>query len=168
MDVAATCPDAVVEAVGRGEAVRVGGGLADLPLGVLVAAPRIPDVPELRGARVAFTEARGSVSLFLRAALRARGLEPEDYETVVRGTTPAQAEALRRGDVDAAMLTPPFDMRLVAYRSLVVEDDAFASGVQLTPATLGNLLRLMREDGLAVPSDEPATYLEGSARPQLP
>jgi len=242
VDVAGTCPDAIVEAVGRGEDVRVGGGLADLPLGVLVAAPRIADLTGLRGARVAFTEARGSVSLFLRAALRARGLQPGDYEAVVRGTTPAQAEALRSGDVDAAMLTPPFDSRLVAlgfrrlarvgtvlgrcafttlnvrrgwtagaewsrlgaalaeagallrapegreraiaalaaatgfaddeldsaYRSLVVEDDAFATGVQLAPATLGNLLRLMREDGLDVPSDDPATYLDESAGPQLP
>jgi len=241
VDVAATCPDAIVEAVGRGEPVSVGGGLADVPLGVLVSAPRFADVPALRGARIAFTEARGSVSLFLRAALRAHGLRPGDYEAVVRGTTPLQAEALRSGDVDAAMLTPPFDARLAAlgFRRLarvgtvlgrcafttlnvrrgwtstaewsrfgaalaeagellrapgfrthaiaalaaatgfapaelddaydaLVGGAAFAHGVELDPSTLGSLLRLMREDGLVVRSEDPATYLDTSARRQMP
>ena len=114
VDVAATCPDVVVEAVDRGEAVRVGGGLADLPLASLVARPAFTDVAGLRGARVAVTEPRGSVSLFLRAALRVRGLAPGDYEAVVHGTTPEQLDALERAEVDAAMLTSPHDARAEA------------------------------------------------------
>ncbi|HVR88385.1 MAG TPA: ABC transporter substrate-binding protein [Candidatus Limnocylindria bacterium] len=114
VDIAATCPDVVVEAADRGEPVRIGGGLADLPLSSLVARPVIPDVAALRGRRVAVTEPRGSVSLFLRAALRAAGLAPGDYLSVVSGTTPAQVAALERGEVDAAMLTAPHDARAVA------------------------------------------------------
>lgn len=234
VDVAATCPDAIVEAMGRGEPARVAGGLADLPLGSIVARPERHAVADLRGARVAVTEPRGSVSLFLRAALRAHGLATGDYQAVVVGTSPAQAEALERGSVDAAMLTAPFDTRLVArgfrrlarvgallgpcafttlnvrrgwtsdpawsrllaalrdadavlrapasrdraiaalrdatglageelddaYRACVADGAALARGGRLEPRTLARLLTLMREDGLAVPSDDPSAYLD--------
>jgi NitT/TauT family transport system substrate-binding protein len=114
IDVAATCPDTVVEAADRGEPVCIGGGLADRPLASLVARAGVPDVRGLRGRRIAVTESRGSVSLFLRAALRGAGLAPGDYRSVVSGTTPAQLAALRAGAVDAAMLTSPHDAGAVA------------------------------------------------------
>jgi NMT1-like family len=62
---------------------------------------------------VAVTDLRGSVSIVLRAFLRHHGLEVRDYEQVVIGTTPAQVKALQAGEVDAAMLTHPFEAHLL-------------------------------------------------------
>ncbi len=122
VDVAATCPD---ELIASGAAVRVGAGLVDRPPTSLVAREHVASIEALRGTRIATTSAQGSVSLFLRALLRARGLERGDYTEVVIGPTPEQAAALERGDADAAMLTAPFDERLVArgFRILAVGDE---------------------------------------------
>jgi ABC-type nitrate/sulfonate/bicarbonate transport system substrate-binding protein len=120
VDVAATCPDAVIEASLNGAALRIGGGLVDAPASSLVTLPEVSKWTELRGRRIAVTEARGSVSIVLRALLRRQGLEPGLYEQVVLGTTPTQAAALQRREIDAAMLTHPFEAPLLAqgYRRL--------------------------------------------------
>ena len=109
VECAATCPD---ELMASGAALRVTAGLVARPPTSLLARADIASVEDLRGARIATTSPRGSVSTFLRAFLRVRGLERGDYVEVAVGTTPAQAEALARGDVDAAMVTFPFDERL--------------------------------------------------------
>ncbi len=108
VDVAATCPDALVAA---GAPLRIAGGLVDRPPTSLVSVAAVREIAQLAGRRVAVTEPRGSVSLFLRALLRAHGVT--GYEPVVCGPTPKQAAALERGEVDAAMLTMPFDEQLV-------------------------------------------------------
>jgi len=110
VDVAATCPDALIE---REAPLRIAGGLVDRPPATVVGRPGLGDVTDLRGLRVATTQARGSVSVYLRALVRSQGLGDGDYEQVVCGPTPEQAAALERGDVDAAMLTFPFDESLI-------------------------------------------------------
>lgn len=110
VDVAATCPDVLIE---REAPLRIGAGLVDRPPATVVGRPGLGDVTDLRGLRVATTQARGSVSVYLRALLRAHGLGDGDYEQAVCGPTPEQAAALDRGDVDAAMLTFPFDELLI-------------------------------------------------------
>ncbi len=114
VDIAATCPDALIEAVADGADLRIAGGLVNRPVSSLLTAPSVASYADLRGRRVAVTEARGSVSILLRALLRQNGLEPSDYQQVVCSTTPAQAAALERGEVDAAMLTHPFETPLIA------------------------------------------------------
>ncbi len=109
VDVAATCPDALIRADAP---LRIAAGLVDRPPASLISIAEVGEVAALRGRRVATTEPRGSVSLFLRALLRERGVR--DYEQVALGTSPAQAAALERREVDAAMLTFPFDARLTA------------------------------------------------------
>ena len=52
--------------------------------------------------------------MVLRAVLRSAGLEEQDYEPVTLGATPEMAAALVAGQVDAAMLTAPFDLQLLA------------------------------------------------------
>lgn len=117
VDLAATCPD---ELIVSGRPLRIAAGLVARPPASLLARAAIGSVDSLRGARIATTSPRGSVSTFLRAFLRSRGLDRGDYTEVAVGTTPAQAEALERGSVDAAMLTFPFDERLEAsgFRTL--------------------------------------------------
>jgi ABC-type nitrate/sulfonate/bicarbonate transport system substrate-binding protein len=107
--VAATCPDVLIE---RGAPLRIAGGLVDRPPATVVGRPGLGHVADLRGLRVATTQAKGSVSVYLRALLRAHGLGDGDYQQVVCGPTPDQAAALERGEVDAAMLTFPFDEAL--------------------------------------------------------
>jgi ABC-type nitrate/sulfonate/bicarbonate transport system substrate-binding protein len=94
----------------------------------IVTAPDVPALSALRGRRVAVTEQIGGVSSLLKSVLRRQGLEPGDYELVIIGGTPAQAEALRAGRADAAMLTHPFEARLVAegFRLLGYASDYFA------------------------------------------
>jgi ABC-type nitrate/sulfonate/bicarbonate transport system substrate-binding protein len=118
IDVAATCPDALIASAAP---LRIGGGLVDRPPTTIVASPSVADVAGLRGLRIGTTAAQGSVSIFLRAVLRAHGLARGDYAEVVCGPTPAQAAALERGEIDAAMLTAPFDAQLAArgFRVLV-------------------------------------------------
>ena len=120
VDVAGNCPDYVVAAVERGEPLAVVGGVVHRPVSAIVVQPDVASIAALRGRRVAVTELIGGVSSLLKAILRRHGLGPGDYELVIVGGTPAQAEALRRGTVDAAMLTHPFEARLVAegYRLL--------------------------------------------------
>ncbi len=125
VDVAATCPDALIAS---GADVRVGAGLVDRPPTSVVAGPGIACIEDLRGRRIATTSAQGSVSLFLRAFLRGQGLERGDYAEVVVGPTPAQAAALQRAKVDAAMLTEPFDERLGRQGFRILADVGDALG----------------------------------------
>jgi ABC-type nitrate/sulfonate/bicarbonate transport system substrate-binding protein len=114
VEVAGNCPDHLVAAVERGAALVVVGGVVDRPAAVIVASPAFSRVEDLRGARVAFTETVGGTSSLLRSILRRHGLAAGDYAPVIIAGTPAQAEALRHGAVDAALLTQPFEARLLA------------------------------------------------------
>src|SRR5919199_2398208 len=127
VDVASNCPDYVVAAVERGAALAVVGGVVHRPVSAIVVRPDVESLAALRGRRVAVTEQIGGVSSLLKTILRRQGLEPGDYELVIKGGTPAQAEALREGAADAAMLTHPFEARLVAegFRLLGYASDYF-------------------------------------------
>ncbi len=114
VDVAGNCPDYVIASVERGAALAVVGGVVLRPVSAVVARPAVKTVADLRGRRIAVTELMGGVSSLLKAILRRHGLGPGDYELAIIGGTPAQAEALRAGRADAAMLTHPFEAQLLA------------------------------------------------------
>ncbi len=128
VDVASNCPDYVVAAVERGAALAIVGGVVHRPVSAIIAQPDVPDLAALRGRRVAVTEQIGGVSSLFKAILRRHGLGPGDYQLCIVGGTPAQAEALRQRAVDAAMLTHPFEARLVAegFRLLGYTSDYWA------------------------------------------
>ncbi len=113
VDLAGCSPDELITAVQRGHDLVVIGGIVGRPVSWIVGRPGLADVGALRGRRVGVNQTRGSVSIVLRAALQDAGLAPGDYEQVAIGATPAMAEALREGRVDAAMLTAPFDLALI-------------------------------------------------------
>jgi ABC-type nitrate/sulfonate/bicarbonate transport system substrate-binding protein len=119
VDVACTCPDALIASTAR---IRIASGLVDRPPCSLVAREGIADVASLRGRRVAVTSTRGSVSILLRALLARHGLSRGDWSEVVVGPTPAQASALERGEADGAMVTVPYDERLVASGFRILAD----------------------------------------------
>jgi ABC-type nitrate/sulfonate/bicarbonate transport system substrate-binding protein len=182
VDVAATCPDVLIE---RGAPLRIAGGLVDRPPATVVGRPGLGHVADLRGLRVATTQAKGSVSVYLRALLRAHGLGDGDYQQVVCGPTPDQAAVLERGEVDAAMLTFPFDDSLTrrgfvrlarvgdilggcAFTTLNVRPgftateawDSFSAGLARTvkaladPTTMAGALAVLAEE-TGVPVDAP-------------
>lgn len=134
VDVAATCPDVLVARAIEGAPLRVAGGLINRPVSSVVTVPAVSSFAELRGRKVAVTEARGSVSTFLRALLRREGLADSDYEQVICATTPEQVRALERGSVDAAMLTHPFESRLLkrGFHRLARIGDELGSGAFTT------------------------------------
>jgi NitT/TauT family transport system substrate-binding protein len=126
-DVAGCSPDELVSAVQRGHDLVVIGGIINRPVSSVVARAGLASLAELRGARIGVNQTQGSVSMVLRALLRRAGLEPDDYRQVEVGTTPAMADALRRNEVDAAMLTAPFDLALLreGFVSLANVGDRF-------------------------------------------
>jgi ABC-type nitrate/sulfonate/bicarbonate transport system substrate-binding protein len=132
VDIAATCPDALIVS---GADLRIGAGFVDPPPTSIVASRHVRELSDLRGRRIGMTAARGSVSIFLRAALRAHGLRRGDYTEVVVGPTPLQAAALEGGLIDAAMLTAPFDALLVARGFRVLLD----VGAELGPCAFTTL-----------------------------
>jgi ABC-type nitrate/sulfonate/bicarbonate transport system substrate-binding protein len=129
IDVAGCSPDELVSAVGQGADLVVIGGIVNRPASNIVARPEIAQLAQLRGKRVGVNQVRGSVSIVLRAALRTAGLEVGDYQQVVAGSTPDMVEALRTGQVDAAMLTAPYDLALLdeGFESLCNVGDLFPS-----------------------------------------
>jgi ABC-type nitrate/sulfonate/bicarbonate transport system substrate-binding protein len=134
VDVAGTCPDILIVHASKGAALRVAGGIINKPVSSVISVPDVASFAELRGRRVAVTEPRGSVSIFLKAVLRRNSLADGDYEAVVCSTTPLQVEALEKGDVDAAMLTHPFEERLLrkGFHRLARVGDVLGTGAFTT------------------------------------
>lgn len=115
IDIASNCPDHLIKAVQeRGQKLMVVGGVIDQAVSTIVTRPEIEDFEDIRGRRVAVTEAEGGVSSLLYAILARKGLKSSEYESVVLGGSPAQAKALEEGRADVAMLTHPFDAYLAS------------------------------------------------------
>lgn len=128
VDLAGCSPDEVFSAVDRGDAdLVVIGGIVNRPVSHVVARPGITSVQAVRGRRVGVNQARGSVSMVLRGALRRGGLEDDAYEQVRIGSTPAMARAVVDGAVDVAMLTAPYDWDLTqrGFNSLLNVGEVF-------------------------------------------
>src|SRR5262249_7222251 len=92
---------------------------------VLVAAPSIASVADLRGQRLAGDPGDSNFDLHRRKILRDYGLREDDYEVEIIGSTPARLEALRVRRIVAAMLTPPQSTEAVSlgYRILAAAAD---------------------------------------------
>jgi NitT/TauT family transport system substrate-binding protein len=77
----------------------------------LVAAPDVTAVADLRGKNAAITGITASDDYALRAILRGHGVSPDDVTAVAAQTTANSFAALSSGAVQAAMLSPPFDVQ---------------------------------------------------------
>jgi NitT/TauT family transport system substrate-binding protein len=113
IDLAGCSPDELITAAQHGADLLVVGGIIGRPVSWIIGRPGLGSLADLRGRTIGVNQTRGSVSMVFRAALRAAGLGPDDYQQRSVGTTPVMVEALRRGEVDAAMLTAPFDLALI-------------------------------------------------------
>jgi ABC-type nitrate/sulfonate/bicarbonate transport system substrate-binding protein len=96
----------VTAVVGAAAPLRVVGGLAVLPLQVLVTAdPAIRDVADLRGRSVGTSTISDTTANLMRLAARAHGLEAQtDVSLQPLGESPNRLAALQSGQVSAVML----------------------------------------------------------------
>ena len=111
---------------GGGDLVLV-GNLAPVYPYKLYAQKAIKTVADLRGKKVAVSNAGGSSDIATRAALKANGLDPDkDVNIVAVGSHANRTAALLAGSVDAGVDDPPEDAELVKAGLNMVIDLASA------------------------------------------
>jgi ABC-type nitrate/sulfonate/bicarbonate transport system substrate-binding protein len=74
---------------------------------VLTADPRIADVPDLKGKRIAADLASSEYNVFLLYAKKMKGLDLRSDATVVNAALPLARQQLKTGEADAAVLWEP-------------------------------------------------------------
>lgn len=104
----------------KGAAIRIVGSVARTAFGHVVALPDCERIEELKGRELAVIDPRSGSTVILREILRGAGLGREDYGVRHLGGTPRRFEALKRREVAAAFLSPPYDFQAQAegYRFL--------------------------------------------------
>ena len=73
----------------------------------LYARPEIARIADLKGKKLGVDAVTTGYAFVLQKILKANGVLPGDYELVSVGNTQLRYEALKKGDVFAALLTPP-------------------------------------------------------------
>ena len=81
----------------------------------LMGRPGISSARELVGGRLGVDDPASGFALVAHRILRGMGLSATDYETVASGGHEPRAQALRKGEIDAALVTPPFSFTLAAH-----------------------------------------------------
>ncbi|HEY7063318.1 MAG TPA: ABC transporter substrate-binding protein [Chloroflexota bacterium] len=95
---------------------------ARAPLFSLLGRPEYASVEQLRGHTVGITTFGGTVDVMTRVIFKSAGLDSnQDVQLLQTGDAPVLYEALRRGQVEAALLPLPFPLlaRADGYRILV-------------------------------------------------
>jgi ABC-type nitrate/sulfonate/bicarbonate transport system substrate-binding protein len=102
----------------RGADLFIVGGWRYTPFLKWYGARRIKNMSDLRGGRIGMREKGGLVQVFVQDALRSAGIDPDSevewvYDPVFGyRNSPAHAEMLRSGKVDAVTSQPPFSDEL--------------------------------------------------------
>ena len=92
---------------------------------VLVARPEINTVSRLKARAVAISQPGGTVHRQLVKILEYHKLDPKEIKVVNLGEMPNRALALKAGNIDAAMLSIPYDLHLEqdGYKALAYVKD---------------------------------------------
>jgi ABC-type nitrate/sulfonate/bicarbonate transport system substrate-binding protein len=93
----------------------------------LMARPGIGGPAELAGRRFGVDDTASGFVLLAREILRRHGLRDGDYSLVKAKGMNLRADALEQGEIDAALLSPPFTLRLAdrGFRELARVHDVF-------------------------------------------
>ncbi len=93
----------------------------------LMARPEITTLRDLAGRRFGVDDTASGFVLLARRILRDHGLAPDDYALVKAKGMNLRADALERGEIDGALLSPPFTLRLRdrGFRELARVHDFF-------------------------------------------
>jgi len=103
-----------LSAVAGGADLVLVGNMAPVYPYILYAQKNIKTVADLKGKKVAISNAGGSSDIATRAALKANGLDPDkDVVIVAVGSHANRTAALLAGSVDAGVDDPPEDAELV-------------------------------------------------------
>lgn len=114
-DISLTSPDTMVARVSRDGHGFLLYLMAERGLEVkLIGAKDIKSPVELRGRTLAGDPGDSNYDLHRRKILRAHGVGESEYTVKIIGTSPFRFEALRRGEVAACMLAPPYDAQALS------------------------------------------------------
>jgi ABC-type nitrate/sulfonate/bicarbonate transport system substrate-binding protein len=113
----------------------------------LIGQPEIASIDQLRGKLLAGDPGDSNLDLIRKKILRTRGMDDDQYQIDIIGSSPKRLEAFLKGGVSAAMLTPPaFDKAIAAGGVLLANAEDFVPGWPLTCGwTLRSWLREHRE-----------------------
>jgi NitT/TauT family transport system substrate-binding protein len=116
-----------IRAALQGAPTRIVLMTARAPLFSLVSRPEYATLAQLRGRTVGITTFGGTVDVMTRLIFKSAGMDSEhDVQLLQTGDAPVLYEALRRGQVEAALVPLPFPLlaRADAYRLLVNAADS--------------------------------------------
>ena len=121
--------DTPILEIERGANIRIIASIVRTGFGHIVSSPGCRDIKDLKGKSVAVIDPRSGSTVILREILRKGGLDHQDYEVKHVGGTPRRYEALKKGEVAAAFLSPPYDFQAEAegYRLLADYAEHFPS-----------------------------------------
>jgi ABC-type nitrate/sulfonate/bicarbonate transport system substrate-binding protein len=113
----------------------------------LIGQPEIASIDQLRGKLLAGDPGDSNLDLIRKKILRSRGMDDDQYQIDIIGSSPKRLEAFLKGRVSAAMLTPPAsDKAIAAGGMLLAKAEDFVPGWPLTCGwTLRSWLREHRE-----------------------
>ena len=114
-DLSLTSPDTMVARVTRDGHDFLLYLVAERGLEVkLIGAKNIKSPAELKDKRIAGDPGDSNYDLHRRKILRAHGVRDTEYEVKIIGTSPFRLDALRKGEVSACMLAPPYDAQALS------------------------------------------------------
>src|SRR5262249_8055771 len=88
--------------------------------------PKIPDVPSLKGQKVAHSGAKSGTTWMLLQTLLHYGVKESDVDLVLTGGTSSRYAALKSGGVAAAAMLQPDDFRIMdeGFRRIAMSTEA--------------------------------------------
>src|SRR5688500_3462063 len=99
----------------------------------LIGQPEIASIAQLRGELLAGDPGDSNLDLVRKKILRRHGMDDDQYEIEIIGSSPKRLEAFLQGRVAAAMLTPPAsDKALAAGGVLLAKAEDYVPGWPLT------------------------------------
>jgi ABC-type nitrate/sulfonate/bicarbonate transport system substrate-binding protein len=99
----------------------------------LIGQPEIASIEQLRGKLLAGDPGDSNLDLIRKKILRRHGMDDNQYEIDIIGSSPKRLEAFLQGTVVAAMLTPPAsDKALAAGGVLLANAEEYVPGWPLT------------------------------------
>ncbi|MFF1253912.1 ABC transporter substrate-binding protein [Pseudarthrobacter sp. NPDC058329] len=110
-DVAAMVPEGVVAVVAAGSKMKMLGNLLHQVQHRLEVSESIKTAEDLAGKKIGIPGPGNGAEILAKAYLAENGVDPSQVTFVATGPQPAQLAALTTGQIEGAMLVPPYDLK---------------------------------------------------------
>ncbi|WP_051628967.1 ABC transporter substrate-binding protein [Arthrobacter sp. UNC362MFTsu5.1] len=110
-DIAAMVPEGVVAVVAAGSKMKMVGNLLHEVQHRLEVPASITSAKDLAGKKVGVVGPGNGGEILAKAYLAENGVDPSEVTFVATGPQPAQLAALTTGQIEGAMLVPPYDLK---------------------------------------------------------